>query len=103
MNPASNRERSHSEMVFGTLRVLMASYQLWGGEGGLTLDDLAALLGVRARVANHPTERGGGPATRPRARGTAARRSPPSVMRPGPRRRRVVEACVTARSCVSCA
>jgi len=47
MNPASNRERSHSEMVFGTLRVLMASYQLWGGEGGLTLDDLAALLGVR--------------------------------------------------------
>ncbi len=53
MNPASSRQRSGSEVVFGTLRVLIASYRLWGGAGGLTLDDLAALLGVRAdRVAD---------------------------------------------------
>jgi hypothetical protein len=52
MNPASVHQRSSSEAVFAILRVLMASYRLWGARGGLTLDDLTAFLDTHAdRVA----------------------------------------------------
>lgn len=44
MTPATARERSGSELVFGLLRTLMIGYQLWGGSSGVQLTELPAAL-----------------------------------------------------------
>ncbi len=44
MIPASNRERSGSELVFGLLKTLMVGYQLWGAESAVHVGELAGCL-----------------------------------------------------------
>jgi hypothetical protein len=44
MMPATAREPSGSELVFGLLRTLMIGYQLWGAESGLEVAELSASL-----------------------------------------------------------
>ncbi len=49
MRDVDARERSHGELAFGVLKMLMTGYRLWGVDSVVGLGDLRALLG-----ASHP-------------------------------------------------
>ncbi len=44
MRDTESRERSHGELAFGVLKVLMTGYRLWGADSVVGLCDLRVVL-----------------------------------------------------------